>query len=62
MYGAKAKGSCLSKLYQNVYGITSQKFELFFIKSVKNGSQIKSFQSVVNTLVRGHICSFLQVK
>ena len=61
MYGAKAKGSYLSKLYQNVYGITSQKFK-YLIKSVKNGSQMKSFQSIVNTLVRGHICSFLQVK
>ena len=25
----------LSKFYQNVYGIASQKFELYFIKSMK---------------------------
>ena len=62
MYGAKAKGSCLSKLYKNIYGIASQKFELFLNLSMKNRSQMKSFQSIVITLVRGHICSLLQVK
>ena len=35
------------------------KFELYLIKSMKNGSQMKIFQLYVNTLVRGHICSLL---
>ena len=50
------------KIHQKVHGIVSQEFELYLIKSMKNGSQMKSFQSIVNTLVRGHICSFLQVR
>ena len=52
----------LSKIYQKVHGIVSQKFELDLIKSMKNGSQMKNFQSHVNKLVRGHISSFLQVR
>ena len=52
----------LSKIHQKVHVIVSQEFELYLIKSMKNGIQIKSFQSFVNTLVRGHICSFLQVR
>ena len=52
----------LSKIHKKVHVIVSQEFELYLIKSMKNGSQIKSFQSFVNTLVRGHICSFLQVR
>ena len=52
----------LSKFFQNVYGITSKKFELFLIKNMKNGNQMKSFQSIVITLVRGYICSFLQAR
>ena len=51
-----------SKKYQKFYGIVSQEFELYLIKSMKNGSQIKKFQSNVNTLIRGHICSFQQVR
>ena len=52
-----------AKDISKVHGIVSQKFKLFFfIKSMKNGSQMKSFQSNVNTLVGGHICSFLQMR
>ena len=50
------------KIHQKVHGIVSQEFDLYLIKSMKIGSQMKSFQSIVNTLVRGHICSFLQVR
>ena len=56
------KKAQLSKIHQKFYGIASQKFELYLIKSMKNESQMKSFQSIVNTLVRAHICSFLQVR
>ena len=35
----------LSKKYQKFYGIVSQEFELYLIKSMKNGSQMTSFQS-----------------
>ena len=52
----------LSKIYQKVHGIISPGFGLYLIKSLKNGSQMESFQSYVNTLVKGHICSFLQVR
>ena len=52
----------LSKFYQNVYDNAFQKIELYLIKSMKIGSQMKSFQSIVNTLVKGHICLFLQVR
>ena len=52
----------LLKLFQNVYGITSQKFEFSLIKSMQNGRKIKSFQSIVITLVKDHICLFLQVR
>ena len=52
----------LSKKYQKVHGFVSQEFELYLIKNMKNGSQMKSFQSIVNTLVKGHLCSFLQVR
>ena len=34
----------LSKIYQKVCGIVSQEFELDLMKSMKNGSQTKSFQ------------------
>ena len=47
---SKSSWHCFSKIW------------LCLIKSMKNGSQMKSFQSNVNTLVRGHICSFLQVR
>ena len=49
----------LSKLSQNFYGIASQKIRVVFDQSMKNGSQMKSFQFSVITLVRGHICLFL---
>ena len=51
MYNAKAKGLFVKKkkIHQKVHGIVSQEFELYLIKSMKNGSQIKSFQSFVNT-------------
>ena len=52
----------LTKIHQKVHSITSQKFELYLIKSMKNGSQMKNFQSNVITLVSGHKCSFLQVR
>ena len=54
----------LSKLYQNVYSIASKKNWVLFDQKCgkKNGSQMKNFQSIVNTLMRGHICSFLQVR
>ena len=59
----------LSKKYKKFHDITSQKKkkkekkkkDLYRSKSMKNGSQMKSFQSNVNTLVGGHICSFLLV-
>ena len=51
-----------SMIYQKVHGIVSQEFELYLIKSMKDESQMKNFQSNVNTLVMGHICSFLQVR
>ena len=35
----------LSKIYQKVHDIVSQEFELYLIKSMKNGSQMTSFQS-----------------
>ena len=51
-----------SKKYKKFHGIASQKIELYKTKSMKNGSQMKSFQSNVNTLVGSHICSFLLVR
>ena len=58
MYGAKAKGSIVKNLSKSLWHRFS-KFELYLIKSMKNESQMNSFQSNVNTLMRGHICSFL---
>ena len=55
----------LSKKYKKFHDIASQKKkkkDLYRSKSMKNGSQMKSFQSNVNTLVGGHICSFLLVR
>ena len=43
----------LSKKYQKVHGIISQKFELYLIKSMKNESQMKSFQSKCNHIGEG---------
>ena len=51
-----------SKIYKKYHGIATQKLSCTWSKSKKNGSQIKSFQSNVNTLVGGHICSFLLVR
>ena len=51
-----------SKKYKKFHDITSQKLSCIDKKNMKNGSQIKRFQLNVNTLVRGHICSFLQVR
>ena len=59
----------LSKIHQKVYGIASQKFELYLIKSMKNGSQMKSFQSkckligeesymFISTSEIGHLTSY----
>ena len=59
----------LSKIYQKVHGIISQKFELYLIKSMKNGSQMKSFQSkckhigegsymFISTSEIGHLTSY----
>ena len=61
-----------------IYGANSQRlncqssFKMFMTSLLKNlscfnqkyvnGSKTKSFQSIVITLVRGHICSFLQVR
>ena len=61
MYGAKAKGLFIKEI-SKVHGVVSQEFELYRSKNMKNGSQLKSFQSNVNTLMGGHICSFLQVR
>ena len=42
-----------SKKYKKFHGIASQKIELYKTKNMKNGSQIKNFQSNVKTLVGG---------
>ena len=46
----------------SVYDIASKKFELFWSKVCKMEANEKGFQSIVITLVRGHICTFLQVR
>jgi len=61
MYDAKAKGLFFKDISKISWHYCS-KIELYVIKNMKNGSQIKSFQSNVNTLVGGHICSFLLVR
>ena len=43
----------LSKNYQKVHGIVSQKFELYLIKSMTYGSQMKSFQSICKHIGEG---------
>ena len=68
--GAKIVFNCImpkpkadsSKIYIKYHGIASQKIDLYRSKCMKNGSQMKSFQSNVNTLVGGHIFSFLLVR
>ena len=42
-----------SKKYKKFHGIASQKIELYKPKYMKNGTQIKNFQSNVKTLVGG---------
>ena len=42
-----------SKKYKKFHGIASQKLSCIWSKSMKNGSQMKNFQSNVNTLVGG---------
>jgi len=61
MYGAKAKGLFI----KNISKISWHRFSkiwVVLITSMKNESQMKSFQSNINALVRGHICSFLQMR
>ena len=59
----------LSKKYKKVHGIVSQKFELYLIKSMTYGSQMKSFQSIckyigegsymfISTSEKGHLTSY----
>ena len=58
-----------SKIYQNVHDIISQEFELYLIKNMKNGIQMKNFQSkykhigegsymFISTSKIGHLTSY----
>ena len=48
----------LSKKYQKVHDIVSRKFELYLIKSMKYGSQMKSFQSKYKHIDEGSYMLF----
>ena len=44
MYDTKAN-AYLSNIHKKFHGIVPQEFELYLIKSMKNGSKMKIFQS-----------------
>ena len=52
MYDAKAKGLFVKNI-KKVHGIATQKSVLYLIKSMKNGSQMKSFQSKCKQIGKG---------
>ena len=61
MYGAKAKGSIVKNLSKSLWHRFS-KFELYLIKSMKNESQMKSFQSKCKQIGEGSYIFILQVR
>ena len=61
LYDSKAKGLFIKDISKISWHHFS-KIELYRSKSMKNGSQMKSFQSNLKILVGGHICSFLLMR